>query len=35
VSSYGESPDVANRRFLQKLREILAEPSPKKSRLRI
>jgi transposase-like protein len=27
VNSYGEGPDGSNRRFLQKLREIISEPA--------
>jgi hypothetical protein len=32
VSSYGETPDRANRRFLEKLREIVSPPSSRRRR---
>jgi hypothetical protein len=35
VSSYGETPDRANRRFLEKLREIVSPPSSRRRRLRV
>lgn len=35
VSSYGESGDKANRRFLEKLRELVNEPAPKRRRMRV